>query len=222
MAVRDIRTAAKLIGRRNALRYLAIGVGASLMAACTGKEKPAATSGPSAAPRTGTATASPATPSDPPSSPAPPSSPPSATPTKRGVLDRSFEAFVRGAWTIESTTPGGDVARGKGTVDLSSWSIDWGTEGGTWQGGYRLHGGGILAIEVYQGPDALTRESGTQAHSVPELVSDGFTLSLPWQPPGTRSTGDGQRLAVAYADNVLTIRHIEPSGSTSTHVCTRA
>ncbi|WP_326586363.1 hypothetical protein [Streptomyces sp. NBC_01294] len=222
MTVRDIRTAAGIIGRRNALRYLAIGVGASLLAACTGKDRQAATGATSGAPAPSGASASPTSGASPTSAaPAQPSAT-AATPTKRGVLDRSFEAFVKGAWTIESTVPGGDVARGKATVDLHSWTIEWGGKAGTWQGGYRLHGSGVLAIEAHEGPAALTRERGTQAHAVPLTVGDRVELTLPWQPPGHRNAGDGQRLSVTYADNKLTVRHIEASGSTTTHVCTRA
>ncbi|NXY95008.1 hypothetical protein HYE82_11490, partial [Streptomyces sp. BR123] len=46
MTVREIRTAARLIGRRTTLRYLALGAGAALLSACTGKEKPAAPASP--------------------------------------------------------------------------------------------------------------------------------------------------------------------------------
>ncbi|WP_228449931.1 hypothetical protein, partial [Streptomyces alkaliterrae] len=37
MAARDIRAAARLVGRRNALRYLALGAASALVAACTGE-----------------------------------------------------------------------------------------------------------------------------------------------------------------------------------------
>ncbi len=230
MTVRDIRAAAGIIGRRNALRYLAIGVGASLLAACTGKDRRPAqgTASGTSAPASG----DPA-PAGSPASPASGASPTSATPaqpsattaapTKRGVVDRSFEAFVKGDWTIESSmTGGGDVARGKATVDLNSWTIEWAGKAGTWKGGYRLHGSGVLAIEAHEGPAALIRERGTQAHTVPLTVGDRVELTLPWQPPGHRSAGDGQRLSVTYADDKLTVRHIEASGSTTVHVCTRA
>ncbi|MFF5446168.1 hypothetical protein [Streptomyces sp. NPDC012888] len=222
MTVRDIRTAARLIGRRNALRYLAIGAGAALLAACTGKDRPKAASGSSAAPSTGPSTTSAASssPSTAASGSATPG--PAATPARRGVLERSFEAFLKGPWAIESTSSNGLVARAAATVELSSWTIVWEGDGGTWRGGHRLHGSGVLAIEVHEGPKALTRETGTQAHQVPEKVADGFELTLPWQPPGRRRPADDQRLSVTYAGNTLTIRHVERSGSTTTHVCTRA
>ncbi|MEV8536660.1 hypothetical protein [Streptomyces sp. NPDC051211] len=229
MTVRDIRTAASLVGRRNALRYLAMGVGASLLAACTGKEKPAAQA-PAQAPAAGAAGQNPA-----PSAPVPApsgsaSAAPSATtpaPAKKGVLDRSFDAFIRGGWTVQSTTPGGDVARGKATVNApdggnGGWTIEWDGGAGAWNGGFLLRGGRLL-IQVFEGPKGLDgRKGAASAHSVPATVGDGFDLTLPWQPPETRGTGDGQRLSVTYAKNTLTIRHIEPSGSTTTHVCTRA
>ncbi|MFG2294944.1 hypothetical protein [Streptomyces sp. NPDC048603] len=207
MTVRDIRTAARLIGRRNALRYLAIGAGATLLAACGGKDEPPAQNANQAAGTAGTTAATPA---------------PTTPPKKKGVLERSFEAFVTGTWQIRSTMPGGDVVQGKATVTPHSWSIAW--EGGaeSWEGNYRLHGSGVLAIGFLTGPKALTRENDTQAHSVPVNVGESFNLTLPWQPPGSGSTGDGQQLSAAYADNTLTIRHIERSGSTTTHTCTRA
>ncbi|MFE2879780.1 hypothetical protein ACFXG6_34245 [Streptomyces roseus] len=40
MAVRETRAAAQAIGRRNALRHLAIGVGSSPAAACGGEGGP--------------------------------------------------------------------------------------------------------------------------------------------------------------------------------------
>ncbi|MBW5485803.1 hypothetical protein [Streptomyces bambusae] len=139
------------------------------------------------------------------------------------MADRAVEAFLRGTWTVEATMPGGGPAvRGRATVELSFWSIDWGAGAEVWKGSHRLHGGGQLAIEITEGPKALTREQGTQAHMVPMTVGDRFELTLPWQPPGARRAADDQVLTVAYDGKTLTIRHVERGGSVSTYVCNRA
>ncbi|MFC9297531.1 hypothetical protein ACFTWH_20810 [Streptomyces sp. NPDC057011] len=202
--VREIRTAARLIGRRNALRYLAIGVGASMLAACTGK-----------------GTTKPADPA-----PATPSTPAPATSAPPTVAGRAFDAFIRGAWTIESTTPGGHTARGKAQVNADGggnggWSIEWADGGGTWNGGFLLRGG-HLRLDVYDAPKGVNRLTGGEALTVPATVDETTPLTLPWKPPGHANTNDGQKLSVEYAKNTLRIRHTEPTGSTTTHVCTRA
>ncbi|MFG2986116.1 hypothetical protein ACGFYQ_33525 [Streptomyces sp. NPDC048258] len=223
MTVREIRTAARLIGRRNALRYLAIGVGTSFLAACAGKDpaEPAAP-GPEA-PSTGAATA-PATTAPASSTPAPAvTSTPTATPT---VVGRAFDAFIKGGWTIESTTPGGHTGRGKATVEADGggnggWTIEWDGGAGTWRGGFLLRGG-HLVLDVYEAPKGVQRLTGGEALTVPATVGETVSLTLPWRPPGHPDTNDGQKLSVEYAKNTLRIRHIESSGSTTTHVCTRA
>ncbi|MFF3557761.1 hypothetical protein ACWD4V_04195 [Streptomyces tsukubensis] len=47
---------------------------------------------------------------------------------------------------------------------------------------------------------------------------------LPWKPPGRGTFSDEQQLVVAYdrQAGVLRIDHVEKSGSTTKHVCTRA
>ncbi|MEU9304672.1 hypothetical protein [Streptomyces sp. NPDC048269] len=221
MTVREIRTAARLIGRRNALRYLAIGVGASVLAACTGKTPdPAAPAGPEAPGAGGPATTAPA-PTAPATAPAPSTPPPAPT-----VAGRAFDAFIRGNWTIESTTPGGQTGRGKATVNADGggnggWTIEWDGGAGTWHGGFLLRGG-HLVLDVYQAPKGVQRLTGGEALAVPATVGETVSLTLPWKPPGHPNANDGQKLSVEYAKNTLTIRHVETSGSTTTHVCTRA
>ncbi|MER6782143.1 MULTISPECIES: hypothetical protein [unclassified Streptomyces] len=93
VTVREMRrAAARMAVRRNALRYLAIGVGASLVAACGGKGRDGS---PAAA---GTAAGA--------SSPTP-------SATSSGVVARAFDAFVKGDWNPESTTPNGETVKGK-------------------------------------------------------------------------------------------------------------
>ncbi|MFF9144777.1 hypothetical protein ACF1BN_07965 [Streptomyces sp. NPDC014861] len=230
MAVQDIRSAARLIGRRNALRYLAIGAAATLVAACTGEtRKSAAGSGTTPAPTdapTGTAPATTAAPTATGSpSPSPTSVAPEPAPT--GVVARAFDAFIRGDWTVESTTPGRETARGRATVMADGggnggFSIVWeGTSGPvTWSGGWLLRGG-HLGIDVYDAPEDVDRLSGGQALTVPGQVREGVSLVLPWQPPGHGGTSDGQQLKVSYRNDVLRIVHTERGGSESVHVCTR-
>ncbi|MBT2480404.1 hypothetical protein [Streptomyces sp. ISL-94] len=214
MTVREIRAAARLIGRRNALRYLAVGVGASMLAACAcaGKDPdPAAAPGPEAQ---GTGVPAPTGPA--PTAPAP-------SPT---VAGRAFDAFIKGSWTIESTTPGGDTGRGKATVNADGggnggWTIEWDGDGGTWHGSFLLRGG-HLVLDVYEAPKGVQRLTGGEALTVPATVGESVSLTLPWKPPGHSDTNDGQKLSVEYAKNTLRIRHIEAGGSTTTHVCTRA
>lgn len=201
MSIRTLRTASRIVGRRTALRYLAIGAGAAFLAAC-GKDKPSTQ------------------PSD-----APPSNGSSKTPGGQGVIERSVEAFLTGAWNIRTTMPGGQTIQGRATVQgqeeaNGSWTIEWDGEAGTWKGGFVLRGGRLM-LQVNEGPKQGA-EGAASAHEVPGTVGDGFELTLPWQPPEAGGTGDGQRLSVDYAKNTLTIRHIEASGSTTIHTATRA
>ncbi|MFD5507479.1 hypothetical protein ACFWIB_06850 [Streptomyces sp. NPDC127051] len=205
MTVREIRAAVQVIGRRNALRYLAIGVGASLVAACGGKGKD---------PLPGTPAASGGAAS------------PSPAPASSGPLARAFDAFIKGDWNLESTTPNGKTVKGKATVNAdgggnSGWSIAW-TDGPSWTGGWLLRGG-HLVLDVYEAPKAsLSRLTGGQALTVPNEVGDNVSLTLPWKPPGHNDTSDGQVLKVTYKNNVLRIVHSEGGHSESVHVCTRA
>jgi hypothetical protein len=142
------------------------------------------------------------------------------------VAGRAFDAFIKGSWTIESTTPGGHTGRGKATVNADGggnggWSIAWEGGPGTWHGGFLLRGG-HLVLDVYEAPKGVQRLTGGEALTVPATVGETVSLTFPWKPPGHRNTNDGQKLSVEYAKNTLRIRHIETSGSTTTHVCTRA
>ncbi|WP_282693936.1 hypothetical protein [Streptomyces sp. CC208A] len=204
MTVRDIRAAARLIGRRNALRYLAIGAASTLVAACTGE-------GGKAAPAGGAATGTGPVPS----------------PTTAGVMSRAFDAFVKGKWTLESTTPGGETVKGTVTVladggGNGGFTLVWAGEGTsvTWSGGWLLRGG-HLRVDVYDAPQDVDKLTGGEALTVPKEVEEGASLLLPWKPPGHHGTGDGQQLKVTYKNDVLRIVHTERGGSESVHVCTR-
>ncbi|MEU8840083.1 hypothetical protein AB0D97_13265 [Streptomyces roseus] len=213
MTVREMRAAAQVIGRRNALRYLAIGVGASLVAACGGKGKD---------PLPGTPPAS--------ADPAAGGSPTGRTPTGSGggVVARAFDAFIKGDWNLESTTPNGKTVKGKATVNAdgggnSGWTITWtgGPAPVTWNGGWLLRGG-HLVLDVYEAPKGVDRLTGGQALTVPKEVGDDVSLTFPWQPPGHKDASDGQVLKVTYKNDVLRIVHSEGGHSESVHVCTRA
>ncbi|RPF29319.1 hypothetical protein EDD96_5839 [Streptomyces sp. Ag109_G2-6] len=221
MTVRDIRTAAKIIGRRNALRYLAVGAGSALLAACTGKEKPAAQSpAPSSSP--------PGTPSAPasPSAPAPVSPSPSvsASPAATGVAGRAFAAFVTGTWAIRSTLPGTDGGRksdGRATIGADgTWTIVWtGDTKATWNGRWS-HQAGRLEIQVVAGPKGDGEGTDVSfAQPVPDGMDGPGSAMLPWYPLGANDrTG---QLEAAYNGKELRIRHLPRNGTMSIHVCSR-
>ncbi|MFI5666596.1 hypothetical protein [Streptomyces sp. NPDC051704] len=231
MTVREIRAAAQMIGRRNALRYLAIGVGASLVAACGGKgqgqgKSPAAA--PAAASASGDAAASPS--ASAPAAPAGGGAEASAAPAQSasGVVARAFDAFIKGDWHLESTTPNGETVKGTATVNAdgggnSGWTITWtsGPAPVTWHGGWLLRGG-HLVLDVYEAPKGVSRLTGGQALTVPKEVGENVSLTFPWQPPGAKDASDGQVLKVTYKDNVVRIVHSEGGHSESVHVATRA
>ncbi len=211
-----------MIGRRNALRYLAIGVGASLVAACGGKAKAPAAS--PSAPASGPASASASGPAGGTAA----SSAAAPAPTAPSVVTRAFDAFIKGDWHLESTTPNGETVKGTATVNAdgggnSARTITWtsGPEPVTWHGGW-LHRGGHLVLDVYEGPKGVSRLTGGQALTVPKEVGENVSLTFPWQPPGHKDTSDGQVLKVTYKNKVLRIVHSEGGHSESVHVCTRA
>ncbi|MFI6000571.1 hypothetical protein ACIA98_09120 [Streptomyces sp. NPDC051366] len=228
MTVREIRAAARMIGRRNALRYLAIGVGATLAAACGGKDKTPAAGGTAASPSAPTAGQASASASGPAGGGAASSAAPTPASTASSVVTRAFDAFIKGDWNLESTTPNGETVKGKATVNAdgggnSGWTITWtsGPEPVTWNGGW-LHRGGYLILDVYEAPKGVSRLTGGRALTVPKEVGENVSLTFPWQPPGHRDTSDGQVLKVTYKNNVLRIVHSEGGHSESVHVCTRA
>ncbi|MEV7511781.1 hypothetical protein AB0O57_27890 [Streptomyces sp. NPDC091201] len=218
MTTGNIRAAARIVGRRTALRYLAIGAGAAFLAACTGKDKPSV---------------QPSVASPPPGAPspavsgsaAPTSTAPSKTPVGQAVIERAMEAFLTGTWNVRTTMPGGQTIQGRATVQgqqeaNGTWTIAWDGGPGTWKGGFVLRGGRLM-MQVFEGPKKGAKGAAS-AHDVPGKVGDGFDLTLPWQPPEKAGTGDGERLTVGYSRNTLTIRHVDASGSTTTHTATRA
>ncbi|MEU6861738.1 hypothetical protein ABZ924_00455 [Streptomyces sp. NPDC046876] len=221
MTVREIRAAARMVGRRTALRYLALGAGAALVSACTGKDKPAP--GPASA----TATAAPgpalATGSASPSATAPPSASPAS-----GVVGRAFAEFVKGAWTISSTLPGGDTGAGRKDTGRASvnpdgtWTIVWTGVNGTWSGRWSLHRG-RLDLQVLTGPKHLTDPdiSTSFAEKVPDTVDGPASQLLNWFPMGAQDVFG--HLDVAYnGKDQLRIHHLDLRGNLSIHMCTRA
>ncbi|MFF5158512.1 hypothetical protein ACFY3N_20190 [Streptomyces sp. NPDC000348] len=112
---RDIRTAARLIGRRNALRYLTIGAASALVAACTSEgKKPAPSVSTTDGPTDPTAT--PVSPLPVPSEPSWEASPTTPSKTTAGVMGRAFDVFIKGSRTVESTSPGNQTVKGTATV----------------------------------------------------------------------------------------------------------
>ncbi|HUR09223.1 MAG TPA: hypothetical protein VM347_42255 [Nonomuraea sp.] len=190
MSMRTFGAVARVVGRRTALRYLAIGVGASLLAAC-GEIS-----------RSGDAE-------------------PSGERAASGAAEMAFAAFIRGRWKIESTSPGGDTGTSTATIEDGTWSIAWSGQG-TWSGNWSLQGD-RLALRVPESASSPDELADAAATNVPATVSESADLFLPWQPPGHPDTGDGQKLEVVYDKNggVLRIRHVETSGSTTVHNCTR-
>ncbi|MGW2254967.1 hypothetical protein ACWCXH_33005 [Kitasatospora sp. NPDC001660] len=216
MSIRHLGAAARVIGRRNALRYLALGVGSALVAACSSSSGKAADGSDGKAVDGGESSNSPA-------SPAPSSPSTTARPT---VADRAFDAFVRGSWTVQSTTSRGKPAQGRVTVETDGggnggWTIAWdGTAGkdAVWEGSFLLRGG-HLSLSISQGPGNLIQESAPEALNVPATVGGTVQLTLPWKPPGSGNAGES--VAVSYDGTTLRIVHAA-GRSTTTHVCTRA
>ncbi|WP_158973156.1 hypothetical protein [Streptomyces griseus] len=208
MTLDAARAMSRVVGRRTALRCLAVGVGASLLAACKSGEKhkggdKAAGGGTGSSGGSGGE-----------SSPSPTS----------GVTGRALAAFVRGSWKITSETTGGDTVSYSARVDDGVWTLDFG--GGKSQKGTWAFQGGRLALrapEHLNGGSSSDELADAAAANVPATVGDSVSLLLPWQPPGFPSTDSGQQLDVNYTKKtgVLRIRHMEASGMT-VHTCTRA
>ncbi|MEV5311186.1 lipocalin family protein [Streptomyces sp. NPDC052610] len=221
MSLDVLRAMSRMVGRRTALRYLAVGVGASLLAACKGDGDKKSGGGTKNDGGTtggdgqdggggqgggGTGSGSGGT---------------------KGVAGNTLAAFVRGTWKITTETTDGETFSYSATVRDGAWTLDFGggkAEQGTWalQGG-RL----VLGVSDDFGSGEGAGEPGeptdeAAAENVPATVGDSVSLFLPWQPPGMPGTGDGQQLDVNYTkqSGVLRIRHIEPSGMT-VHTCTR-
>lgn len=225
MSFAALRAASRLVGRRTALRCLAVGVGASLLAACKGgdeaepgkKNGESATAGDGGGHGTGGNGEGDHTSGS--------GNGGSGGTGTGGVAAQSFAAFVRGTWKITSETTNEERFSYTATVGDGVWTLDFGqgvAERGTWT----LRGGRLVldVPERFAGgdlADGQTEEAA--AENVPATVGDSVSLFLPWQAPGLAGLDDEQRLDVNYdkKSGVLRIRHIEPGGMT-THTCTRA
>ncbi|MFE3599670.1 hypothetical protein [Streptomyces sp. NPDC059142] len=201
-----MRAASRLVGRRTTLRYLAVGVGASLLAACKGNDKAQSDgsedrSGDGTGGGTGGG---------------------GSSPGPSGVTGRAFAAFVRGTWKVTSTMPGasGESYSSSVTVDGGTWSMDSGggePSKGTWSlQGTRLE----MRVPKHPGEDEL---HDTAADNVPATIGDSVSVGLPWQPPGASGTASSERLEVDYNEKAgLRIRHFDAHGSMTVHQCVRA
>ncbi|MEU6593772.1 hypothetical protein ABZ923_31925 [Streptomyces sp. NPDC046881] len=200
MGLDSMRAVSQVVGRRTTLRYLAVGVGASLLAACKGNDDGKRGTGGRTEGEGGSGGASPAP----------------------GVTGKAFAAFVRGSWKVTSEMPGGDTYTYTVTVADGVWTMDLG--GGRSAKGTWALSNGRLALQV---PEKLGEtDSDLQAagaENVPASVGDSVSLGLPWQPPGASGTGSGERLEVEYNKKAgMRIRHTEQSGSMTVHHCVRA
>jgi hypothetical protein len=218
MSLDALRAMSRMVGRRTALRYLAVGVGASLLAACKGDgerksgggaKDDGETTGGDGQGGSGSGGSS---------------GTGSGNGGTKGVAGNTLAAFVRGSWKITTETTDGESFSYSATVEDGAWTLDFG--GGTAEQGTWALRGGRLVLGVSErfgrGEGAGEPTDEAAAENVPATVGDSVSLFLPWQPPGMPGTGDGQQLDVNYAKQtgVLRIRHIEPSGMT-VHTCTR-
>ncbi|MFG3347173.1 hypothetical protein ACGF1Z_19135 [Streptomyces sp. NPDC048018] len=190
--MRDVRAVTRVVGRRTALRYLALGVGASLVAACKSEST---TDGPNGI--TG--------------------GQPNPAPT---VTGRALAAFMRGRWSVTAEIGNEDPATCTAVIDDGVWSLDFG-EGQTAKGTWALSGR-RLALQVPErlGGDDQGELKEAAATNLPAAFGDSLSLSLPWQPPGNSGSG-GETLSVDYAGNVLRVRHID-GDTMNVFTCTRA
>ncbi len=191
-AVRQVRAVTRVMGRRTALRYLAVGLGASVLAAC-GKSADGTGGGGAAS---GSAGGS-------------------------GPLEQAFSAFVRGTWKVVVEPAGnGTAAVLTAEITASSWTLTMGGgQDSPWGGQWALMGD-TLAIhgpESPQDPDELVQVA---ALGVPARVGRSASLVLPWRPPGDTSAGAGQNLQVEYAKGTLRIVHVD-GDSRTVFTCTR-
>ncbi|UFR03933.1 hypothetical protein KBP30_23385 [Streptomyces sp. Go40/10] len=201
MSLDGVRAASRLVGRRTTLRYLAIGVGASLLAACTGNGND--DQGHGKAKGGGSKDGG---------------SPSGAT----GVTGRAFAAFVRGSWKVTSQPPGASAEPFTFTITIGdgTWAMD--AEGRSPKGTWALQDGRLaLRLPERLDPDSSDTEEAAAAN-VPATVGDSVSLMLPWQPPGGSGTASGERLDVEYTKQAgLRIRHFDAHGSMTVHHCVR-
>lgn len=158
MSMRDVRTVTRVVGRRTAMRYLALGVGASLIAACKGGS--------------GTDGANGITGGD-------------GQPT---VTGRAFAAFMRGRWSVTSEIGNEDPAAFTAVIDDGVWSLESGGQStkGTWSlSGGRLSLQVPEHLGSIENPGDLEEAAAT---NVPAAIGDSLSVSLPWQPPGSSSS----------------------------------
>ncbi|MFK4070296.1 hypothetical protein [Streptomyces sp. NPDC029674] len=145
----------QVVGRRTALRYLAVGVGASLLGAC-GKDEDGDESPGSA---TGTGTG----------------------PVGRAVgafLKGSWEVVSPDIW--DSTPVRVEV--GDGTWSITPSDREW-ENGASWAGQWALRGGRI-AIEGPASPYRPNKMLQVAADDVPGKVGEAGSMRLPWTPRG--------------------------------------
>ncbi|MFI6108435.1 hypothetical protein [Streptomyces sp. NPDC051310] len=192
----------RVVGRRTTLRYLAVGLGASLLAAC-GKPADGTDTG------TGTGTGGGG------------GGAASGSGSGSGPVEQAFSAFVRGTWKVVVEPAGnGTAAVLTAEITASSWTLTVGRQQGAPWGGQWALMGDTLAIhgpESPQDPDELVRVA---ALGVPARVGRSESLVLPWQPPGDTSSETGQNLQVEYAKGTLRIAHVE-GDSRTVFTCTR-
>ncbi|MFH8485150.1 hypothetical protein [Streptomyces longisporoflavus] len=153
--LRDVWAATQVLGRRTALRYLAVGVGASLLGAC-GKEQDG---GKSPGSVTGTGSG----------------------PVGRAVgafLKGSWEIVSPDLW--DSTPVHVEVA--DGTWSITPADREW-ENGASWVGQWAFRGGRI-AIEGPTSPYRPDEMVQVAADDVPGKIGGAGSMQLPWAPRG--------------------------------------
>ncbi|MFF8288686.1 hypothetical protein ACF068_05560 [Streptomyces sp. NPDC016309] len=201
----------RVVGRRTALRYLAVGVGASLLAACgKGTGDGGGPGAGAAAPGAGNTGAGNNGPGN-----------TGSGGTGSGPVTKAFAAFVTGTWNVVvEPTGNGTATTLTADITASSWSLTLaGRQSAPWGGQWALMGR-TLAIHGPENPEDLDELVRVAALNVPARVGPRESLVLPWQPPGGSSADTGQNLEVEYAKGTLRIAHVE-GDSRTVYTCTR-
>jgi hypothetical protein len=236
----EVRAVTRAVGRRTALRYLAIGAGLTLVAACGGngtkadgvkgngvkgngvKADGVKADGVKADGVKGNGTKADGTKR----SAAVPTGNPLPTPTAVGAVS----AFLRGSWKVETVYADQRKLTGTATVGKDSWTIAW--EGGPkpWHGSW-AHQDERLSLKVPRSAADPTDLADAAALNLRSTVLDPETVGLPWLAPGTPVSDTptdtsgataGQNLDIVYAKGKLVIRHFDTHGKVTVHTCTRA
>jgi hypothetical protein len=181
--MQDFRVFAAVVGRRAALRYVALGVAATVVSACSGGE-----SGTDAQQGTDQDGKQPG----------------------GGIAKRALEALALGTWTVTVVYSGPDdrpVQEGTLTVERGSWTATTGLLGTSENRGRYTHTGGRLQVTDLEFFDEDTQQwdqysTVYSGEKLPAEVGGQQTVQLPWS-NGERS----QTLTINWdeANQTLTV-----------------